>query len=114
EYIARKSGRAAVEYVHKDVQYFTKDTYGLPTLYQEQAMLLCVELGGMSMAEANEVRRGLGKKKIDKLMPFKERFIENASKKIGRQKAEKLWADLEFGAEYSFNKSHSVAYSMVS
>lgn len=113
DYIARKSGKEPVVYVHEDIRYFTENTYGLPTLYQEQTMLLCVELGGMTMAEANQVRRGLGKKQIEKILPFKEKFIENASKKIGLMKAEKLWSDIEFGAEYSFNLSHSVCYSML-
>lgn len=114
EYIARKNGHSPVVYMHKDIKYFTEDTYGLPTLFQEQQMLACVELGGLSMEEANLVRRGLGKKEIDKILPFKEKFIENATEKIGKRNAEKLWADLEFGAEYNFNKSHSVAYSMLS
>lgn len=114
DYIARKNGVEPIVYMHESIRYFTEDTYGLPTLYQEQQMLACVELGGMSMDEANKVRRGLGKKEIDKILPFKEKFIENATEKIGRTKAEKLWSDLEFGAEYNFNKSHSVAYSMLS
>ena len=114
DYIRRKNGIDPVSYVHKDIKYFTEDTYGLPTLYQEQQMLACVELGGMSMEEANLVRRGLGKKQIEKILPFKEKFIENATEKIGAKNAEKLWADLEFGAEYNFNLSHSAAYSMLS
>lgn len=113
EYIARKNGTEPVTYAHEKVKYFTQDTYGLPTLYQEQQMLLCVELGGMSMAEANELRRGLGKKQIDKITPFKEKFIKNATGEIGAINAQKLWGDLEKGAEYNFNKSHSVAYSMM-
>ena len=60
-YIARKNGREIVEYIHPKTEYFTKNTYGLPTLFQEHQMLLCVELGGMIMGEANKVRRGLGK-----------------------------------------------------
>lgn len=113
DYIARKQGKQIVEYVHPKVEYFTRDTYGLATLFQEQTMLLCVELGGMNMAEANKVRRGLGKKDIEKIKPFKEKFIENAKHLITKPKAEKLWADIEFGAEYSFNRAHSVAYSMM-
>lgn len=112
EYIARKNGVSPVSYVHEKTRYFTQDTYGLPTLYQEQQMLLCVELGGMTMQEANMVRRGLGKKDVEKIKPFKEKFIENASKEIGLRNAQRLWSDLEMGAEYNFNKSHSVAYSM--
>lgn len=113
EYIARKNGRVPVTYIHKDIKYFTETTYGLPTLYQEQQMLACVELGGMTMAEANLVRRGLGKKELDKITPFKEKFISNAKEKIGFHAAEKMWQDLEKGAEYNFNLSHAVSYSML-
>lgn len=113
-YIARKNGKEVVEYIHPKTEYFTQNTYGLPTLYQESQMLLCVELGGMTMAEANQVRRGLGKKQIDKILPFKEKFIKSATEYIGAAKATKLWDDLEFGAEYNFNIPHSAAYSMLS
>jgi DNA polymerase-3 subunit alpha len=62
EYIKRKKGKAPVNYVHDIVKDFTKDTYGC-ILYQEQVMLACVHLGGMSMAEADKVRKIIGKKK---------------------------------------------------
>lgn len=113
EYIARKKGQHMVEYVHPKMIPYTKDTFGLPTLYQEQVMQMCVELGGMTLTEANQLRRGLGKKKIEYILPFKEKFISNATEAVGPRKAEKLWSDVEAGAGYGFNKSHSVAYSIL-
>ena len=113
-YLARKHGRVITEYIHPIMQQFTKDTYGC-VLYQEQVMQACVYLGGMSMAESDKVRKIIGKKKDAKEFDvFKERFVIGASKHITPFKAEGLWHDFEAHAGYSFNKSHAVAYSMLS
>jgi len=113
-YLARKHGKAITEYIHPIMQEFTKDTYGC-VLYQEQVMQSCVHLGGMSMAEADKVRKIIGKKKDAKEFDeFKDRFVVGASKHITPFKAEALWHDFEAHAGYSFNKSHAVAYSMLS
>lgn len=100
-------------YIHKDAKYFTEDTYG-QIIYQEQQMLLCVEVAGMSMREANQVRRAIGKKKPEELAKWKEAFVRGAGNKLGDTRAEELWHDLEAAANYSFNKSHAVAYSLLS
>jgi DNA polymerase-3 subunit alpha len=113
-YLARKQGKEMTEYVHPIMYNFTSETYGL-ILYQEQVMLACVELGGMTMAEANKVRKIIGKKKdVKEFDAFKEKFISGASEKISRETAAQLWHDFEAHAGYSFNKSHAVAYSMLS
>jgi DNA polymerase-3 subunit alpha len=114
EYIGRKNGKRDVDYVHMDAKWFTEDTYG-EVLYQEQVMLMMTEIAGMSMEDANKVRSIIGKKKNPaEFEKFKAAWLEGASKKIKTQKAEKLWTDFEAHAGYSFNKSHAVAYSMVS
>jgi DNA polymerase-3 subunit alpha len=113
-YLARKHGKTITEYIHPIMQEFTKDTYGC-VLYQEQVMQACVYLGGMSMAEADKVRKIIGKKKDAKEFDeFKDRFVVGASKHVTPFKAEALWHDFEAHAGYSFNKSHAVAYSMLS
>lgn len=101
------------EYIHADTKYFTEDTFG-QILFQEQQMLLCTEVAGMSMRDANQVRQAIGKKKADKLAIWKPAFIEGAAKKIGQRKAEAVWNDLEKSAEYAFNRAHSVGYSLIS
>lgn len=101
------------EFIHQDAEYFTKETYG-QILFQEQQMLLCTEIAGMSMKDANQVRRAIGKKQADKLAMWKTAFIEGATRKIGAKKAESVWDDLEKSAEYAFNRAHSVGYSMIS
>jgi DNA polymerase-3 subunit alpha len=114
DYIARKHGKQAVSYSHQVMKPFTEDTYGC-VLYQEQVMQACVYLGGMSMSEADKVRKIIGKKKDAKEFDvFKDRFISGASKFISPNNALDLWQDFEAHAGYSFNKSHAVAYSTVS
>lgn len=101
------------EFVHKDAAYFTMETYG-QMLFQEQQMLMCTEVAGMTMGEANKVRKAISKKILKDLVIWKPAFIEGATKKIGERKAELLWDDLEKSAEYAFNRAHSVGYSMIS
>lgn len=101
------------EYIHADARYFTEETFG-QILFQEQQMLLCTEVAGMTMGEANKVRKAISKKKIDDLKIWKPAFIEGAAKKIGEKKAEAVWDDLEKSAAYAFNRAHSVGYSMIS
>lgn len=114
EYMARKHGKAITEYVHSKMKPALEDTYGC-VLYQEQVMQACTILGGMTMAEADKVRKIIGKKKDAKEFDqFKDKFITNASAYISPFQAQNLWHDFEAHAGYSFNKSHAVAYSMLS
>ena len=113
-YINRKHGKEAVDYSHVLMKEFTENTYGV-IIYQEQVMQACVHLGGMSWSEADKVRKIIGKKKDAKEFDqFKDQFITGASKHITEKKAEQLWHDFEAHAGYSFNRSHAVAYSMLS
>jgi DNA polymerase-3 subunit alpha len=113
-FIERKEGREMVEYHHPDMQWFTRDTYGV-VIYQEQVMLAMTELAGMTMSEADKVRKIIGKKKdVAEFEQYKARWVEGATPKIGKGKADNLWKDFEAHAGYSFNKSHAVAYSMLS
>jgi DNA polymerase III alpha subunit len=114
DYVDRKHGRQNISYTHQVLKQFTEDTYGC-ILYQEQVMQACVHLGGMSMSEADKVRKIIGKKKDAKEFDqFKEKFVEGASKFISPNLARDLWHDFEAHAGYSFNKSHAVAYSTLS
>jgi DNA polymerase-3 subunit alpha len=114
DYVDRKHGRQNISYTHQVLKQFTEDTYGC-ILYQEQVMQACVHLGGMSMSEADKVRKIIGKKKDAKEFDqFKEKFVEGASKFIAPNAARDLWHDFEAHAGYSFNKSHAVAYSTLS
>ena len=113
-YIRRKKGEEMVTYAHPIMQQFTARTYGV-IIYQEQVMQACVYLGGMSWADADKVRKIIGKKKdASEFDQYREKFITGASEHITKEDAEKLWHDFEAHAGYSFNRSHAIAYSMLS
>ena len=114
DYIARKHGRQNIAYHHQVMKAFTQETYGC-ILYQEQVMQACTELGGMTMVEADKVRKIIGKKKDAKEFDqFKDKFVSGASRFLTPNAALDLWTDFEAHAGYSFNKSHAVAYSTLS
>jgi DNA polymerase-3 subunit alpha len=114
DYIARKHGKQKITYLHSVMKEFTDDTYGC-VLYQEQVMLACTNLGGMTMAEADKVRKIIGKKKdAREFDAYKDQFVRGASRYVTTFQAEELWHDFEAHAGYSFNKSHAVAYSTLS
>jgi DNA polymerase-3 subunit alpha len=102
-YVGRKRGTEMVQHVHPIMQDFTKNTYGV-IIYQEQVMQACVHLGGMTWAEADKVRKIIGKKKDAREFDiFRDKFVEGASKHIAKEDAEHLWHDFEAHAGYSFN-----------
>ena len=112
-YIKRKHGDEAVRFVHPIMKPFTENTFGV-IIYQEQVMQACVHLGGMTWSEADKVRKIIGKKKDAKEFDqFQDKFIQGASLHISKQEAEQLWKTFEAHAGYSFNRSHAVAYSML-
>ena len=113
-YIRRKKGEEMVTYAHPIMHEFTERTYGV-IIYQEQVMQACVHLGGMSWADADKVRKIIGKKKdASEFDVYKDQFIKGASQHITEEDAAKLWHDFEAHAGYSFNRSHAIAYSMLS
>ena len=113
-YINRKNLHEDVTYIHPIMKEFTQNTYGV-IIYQEQVMQACVHLGGMSWAEADKVRKIIGKKKDAKEFDqFREKFVTGASRHISKEAAEGLWHSFEAHAGYSFNRSHAVAYSLLS
>jgi DNA polymerase III subunit alpha len=114
DYILRKHGKQNISYHHQVMKDFTSETYGC-ILYQEQVMQACVNLGGMTMVEADKVRKIIGKKKDAKEFDvFKDKFVSGASQYMTPNAAKDLWQDFEAHAGYSFNKSHAVAYSTLS
>ncbi|HYN22658.1 MAG TPA: DNA polymerase III subunit alpha, partial [Thermoanaerobaculia bacterium] len=112
EYIQRKQGKRFA-YLAPEMQPILEDTYGI-IVYQEQVMLIGVEVAGFTMAEADTLRKAMGKKKADVMAKMKEKFVDGAAGRgMPRQKASELWDKIEPFAGYGFNKSHSVAYAMV-
>lgn len=112
-YIRRKHGLEEVTYDLPEMEEYLKATYGI-TIYQEQVMLLSQKLADFSGAEADHLRKAMGKKKkkdLDKMYP---KFIENAKAKGYPVKVlEKIWKDWEAFASYAFNRSHAVSYAVL-
>lgn len=113
-YIERKHKREEVTYLHPLMRDVLSDTYGI-ILYQEQIMQLARTLAGYSLAEADMLRRAMGKKKPEEMAQQKERFLTGArASNIPDALAEEIFSQMETFARYGFNRSHSVAYALVS
>jgi len=112
EYIQRKQGKKFA-YLAPEMQPILEETYGI-IVYQEQVMLIGVEVAGFSMADADMLRKAMGKKKADVMAKMKAKFVDGAAGRgMPPQRASDLWDKIEPFAGYGFNKSHSVAYAMV-
>ena len=113
-YIRRKRGIEKIDYFHKDLEEILKPTYGI-IVYQEQIMKIATKLAGFSFQKADELRRAMSKKKEKILLKAKNEFIEGAIKKGYEEALARKVYDLIYKfAEYGFNKSHTVAYAIIS
>lgn len=112
-YVARKKGEAPVEYPHESLEPVLKDTFGT-MVYQEQVMIISQVIAGFTMAEADTLRKAMGKKKMDVMEKLKEKFVSQAVERGHKTDwAAKLFDNMaEFG-KYGFNKSHSAAYGLI-
>jgi DNA polymerase-3 subunit alpha len=113
-FIRRKLGQEKVSYPHPSLVEILEPTYGVIT-YQEQVMRIANVLAGYSLAEADVLRKAVGKKDQELIDEEVGRFIERAVEKgIVRRLAEELGGQIKTFGRYGFNKSHSVAYSVLS
>ena len=113
EYAARKNGRKPVEYPHPDLEDILKDTYGI-IVYQEQVMQIAVRMAGYSMGEADLLRKAMGKKIREMLIPHREKFMSQAVERgYTKKKAEEIFDLITPFADYGFNISHACAYGYV-
>jgi DNA polymerase III subunit alpha len=114
DFIHRKNDGATIHYDHPLLEPILKETYGV-ILYQEQVMKIVSALAGFTLAQADLLRRAIGKKIPEVMEEQKKNFIDGAAKnKVKREVAEKVFNLIEYFAGYGFNKSHSVAYSFIS
>ena len=112
-YIDRKNGLQPVEYMHPAFEGALKCTYGV-CIYQEQVMQIAHDIAGFTLAEADVLRAAMAKRNEDLLATQREKFVEGAMKKgFAKEEAEEIFELLEPTARYAFNKSHTVAYSML-
>src|SRR6266576_845603 len=115
EYVKAKKGITPIKYLHPLLEGICADTYGV-MIYQEQVMAAASKLAGYSLAQADLLRRAMGKKDKEKMAKERRNFIEGCARtnKIPEKKANAIFDLLEKFAGYGFNKSHSAAYGVIS
>ncbi len=113
DYIARKNKEKRVEYIHPKLKPILEKTYSIP-LYQEQIMRIAQDLAGFSLAEADVLRKAMGKKIRELLMKQKDKFINGATENgVQKEVAKQVWEWIMPFASYGFNKSHSAGYATI-
>ncbi|OQY43471.1 MAG: DNA polymerase III subunit alpha [Desulfobacteraceae bacterium 4572_87] len=113
DFINGKHGKIKVSYFLPQLKPILKETYGV-ILYQEQVMQIAQVLANYTMAEADELRKAVGKKKPEVLAKHRARFIDGSKENnVKAGMAEKLFGLIEKFGGYGFNKSHSAAYAMI-
>ncbi|RJO67855.1 MAG: DNA polymerase III subunit alpha [Myxococcales bacterium] len=112
--VNRKHGREKIDYAHPALEPLLKGTYGL-IVYQEQVMQIAAEMGGFTLAEADTLRKAMGKKKIELMEKTLRKFREGAKQRgFDDAVVTRVTDDMVEFAQYGFNKSHAAAYAVIS
>ncbi len=113
QFIEGKHGKRAIEYLHPTLEPILEKTYGV-AVYQEQVMQMARDLAGFTMAEADVLRKAVGKKIASLLQEQHEKFVSGAVKNgIARATAERLFSFIEPFARYGFNRAHAACYGLI-
>jgi DNA polymerase-3 subunit alpha len=111
EFIKRKHHPEWIKYECPEFEPILEETQGI-IVYQEQVMRIATDLAGFSLAEADILRKAMGKKETGMMRSQKQRFLQGAKKKgLSQAKANKIFEQIKHFAGYGFNKSHSAAYA---
>ena len=113
DFIKGKHGKKKITYLHPKLEPILKNTYGI-CVYQEQLMQIAQHLAGFSLAEADVLRKAVGKKIKELMNAQEQKFIAGCIKNnVSEKTAKEVWSWMLPFAEYGFNKSHSVAYAII-
>ena len=113
EFVNRKHGRSPIAYEHPLMERHLQETYGI-MVYQEQVMRLAADLAGLTLGEADILRKAMGKKDRELMAQQREKFIGGCkANKIDSRKASSIWEQIDKFAGYGFNKSHAACYGLV-
>jgi DNA polymerase-3 subunit alpha len=113
-YAKGKKDPSTVRYPDPRLRAITKETHGC-VVYQEQLMAIAREMAGFSGAEADDLRKAIGKKKRELMATMKDKFMQGlAESNTDTKVAADLWKLNEAAADYSFNKSHAACYGLIS
>jgi DNA polymerase III subunit alpha len=113
DYAKNKADPTRVKYEDERLRALLEGTHGI-CIYQEQFMEIAKAVAGFSPAEADDLRKAIGKKVASLMASLKEKFIQGcagngASEAVGRA----LWAKIEVAADYAFNKAHAACYALI-
>jgi len=112
-YAARKHGKELVSFSDPRLEAITGGTYAI-CIYQEQYMEIAKQLGGFTPAEAETLRKAIGKKIHALMASLKDEFLEGcAENEVSLAVAQQLWKDMESSQDYSFNKAHAACYGLI-
>ena len=114
DFVKRKRGEEEVKYLHPKLEPVLKNSYGV-AIYQEQVMQMACILAGFTMAEADNLRRAMSKKKVEEMSKMRDLFVRGAktTNDINPEEANRLFDLIDKFAGYGFNRSHSAAYAVV-
>ncbi len=113
DFVDCKLGKKTVRYLVPQLEPILKNTYGV-IVYQEQVMRIAVDLAGYSMADADGLRKAMGKKDEVLMARQQAKFIEGAVKNgIDEKRANEIFSLVKTFGRYGFNKSHSAAYALI-
>ncbi|MCL5439051.1 MAG: DNA polymerase III subunit alpha [Patescibacteria group bacterium] len=113
DFISSKNNPTMIKYIHPDLKPILSETYGI-AVYQEQCMQIANALAGYTLAEADNFRKAIGKKKPELMKKEKEKFIKGCiTHGYTKKTAEDVFALIEKFVGYGFNKSHSASYGLI-
>lgn len=116
QYVDRKNNGTDWEKLHKKYEDIVKNTQGI-VIYQEQIMEVVNKVAGLPYTTADKIRKVISKKRdVKEFKPYEEAFVKGCleQKTFSKKQAEKFWEALQEHAKYSFNKSHSLSYAILS
>jgi DNA polymerase-3 subunit alpha len=113
-YARNKRNPDSVSYIDERLRPITEATYSV-ILYQEQSMQIAKAVAGFTGAEADDLRKAIGKKDREAMAALRQRFFEGArATGTSEEVVQELWAVNEAAADYSFNRSHAACYALIS
>lgn len=114
-YINRKHNRIPINYDHPAMKNALEDSLGI-MLYQEDVLAVAKEVAGFSSSEADDLRKVIGKKQMDKIPKMRKKFVSGCLETVDitEEKANKIFSDIEYFGGYGFNRAHAASYAMVS
>jgi DNA polymerase-3 subunit alpha len=112
-YCNRKNGAERVAYDHPALEPILRNTYGV-IVYQEQVMLIAHKVAGLTLTQADSLRKAMGKKKPEEMEKYRVPFLDGCGRNgVPRETAEGIWDKMATFARYGFNKSHATAYAVL-